>query len=222
MLAAASWRTVSAAPPDAAGEPAGLPEGAALGAAARRRPAVGAALAAGEEADGERVLPARWNRGRARREDVVRVAPAGHGDGLAGGRVDALELQRGRGRDERDQLLEVPVVQRPGRVALVRPDRHQRVRVTAHVAAADRQDALQVARREVGEQLGLVVEGRPDPALALGAVAARTVRLEQRVALRHVGDLLGGDLVGQDGWSSRRRGHRGRRSSRRSRTGRRW
>jgi hypothetical protein len=41
MFAAASWRTVSAAPPDAAGEPAGLPEGAALAAAP-----LGAALAA--------------------------------------------------------------------------------------------------------------------------------------------------------------------------------
>jgi hypothetical protein len=41
MLAAASWRTVSAAPPDAAGEPAGLPEGTALAAAP-----LGAALAA--------------------------------------------------------------------------------------------------------------------------------------------------------------------------------
>jgi hypothetical protein len=40
MFAAASWRTVSAAPPDAAGEPAGLPEGAALAAPP------GAALAA--------------------------------------------------------------------------------------------------------------------------------------------------------------------------------
>jgi hypothetical protein len=55
MFAAASWRTVSAAPPDAAGEPAGLPEGAALpaaplGAALAAAP-LGAALAAGEEAE---------------------------------------------------------------------------------------------------------------------------------------------------------------------------
>ena len=42
------------------------------------------------------------------------------------------------------EVLDLLVVERPGRVPGVRPDRHEALRVAAHVPAADRQDGAQV------------------------------------------------------------------------------
>ncbi len=61
----------------------------------------------------------------------------------------------------------------------------------ADVAAAHGQDGGHVVRREVGQELGLVVEHRADPALALGAVATGAVRLEEQGAALDRDHLLG-------------------------------
>ena len=67
-------------------------------------------------------------------------------------------------------------------MALVRPDRHHRVRVAAGIPAAGDHHVVEIVDRQVGEQLLLAVERRPDAAFAIGAVAARAVGLVQVVA----------------------------------------
>ncbi len=73
--------------------------------------------------------------------------------------------ERAGGPDEGDQLLDLAVVERALRLE---PGQHQRVRVAADVAAADGEHGCQVLRGQVGQELGLVVQDRPDAALARG------------------------------------------------------
>src|SRR5207247_6253702 len=103
----------------------------------------------------------------ARRGLVVRSAPAGErrdlagrwiDDRLAGRRVALLVRLVVRRPEERDELLDLAVVERPGRVALIGPHWHLRVGVAADVATAEGQDVLQVRLVEVAEQLLLRVQ----------------------------------------------------------------
>ena len=171
------------------------------------RPAACAAATRVRPADERpiRVAPAGGHgRGVGRRLEV-RVAPAADLDGLRGrtdlalGDVGDVGPGRlGRRAQERDELLDLAVVERPDRLS---PDRHHALGIAAHEAAALGEDGLDVQRVEVsgariaGRRVGvverhLVVERRPDTALAVHTVTRRAVGLVERIAARDVGDVL--------------------------------
>ena len=83
---------------------------------------------------------------------------------------------------------------------LVGPDGHDRIDVAAGVAPAGDHHVVQVVDRQVGIQLVLAVERRPDPGWrvagpeAVDAVTARAVRLVQVVAALDRGHLLVGGI----------------------------
>ena len=108
---------------------------------------------------------------------------------------DDVGLVVGR-EQERDELLDLAIVERPGRIARVRPDRHLGERVTTDIAATDGQHIPDVRLVEVAEQLLLAVQGRALPALAVHAVTTRAIRLVDEIAALDPGHLLGIDLHG--------------------------
>ena len=140
----------------------------------------------------EGILPAGWDRGCAGRHRVALVPPAGVLRRVARGGVLHGVGQRARRPNEGDELLELAVVE--GSLGL-EPGKHQRVRVTADVASADGEHRLQVLRGQVREELGLLVENRPDPALARVPVTARAVRRVERGTPLDVRHLLGRRLL---------------------------
>ena len=138
---------------------------------------------------GELVGPAGGERRGVRLGLVIRVHPAGECLDFAGDRIDpglhelrvALRVGlRVLGADERDQLLDLDVVQgawvpRSTRSASA-------IGVAAGIPPADRQDVVQVRLVEMLEQLVLAVESRPDAAFPVHAVTARAVGFVDVVA----------------------------------------
>ena len=113
-------------------------------------------------------------------------------------RVALLVLLRAGGADERDQVVDGDVVERPP--VGVGPHGHEALRIAADVAAADRKHVVDVLLAEVLEELHLIVQHRPDAAFAVDPVAARTVGLVEVVPALDGRDLLElvlGNLAGR-------------------------